>query len=588
MAFVTDIRIEDNAAAAPATSQVTAQRLGATLRGRYQEYIHKRECEVGQHDYNVKMASRALAAFTMYQLGGVDDKYAGEAVCDSSHDGGIDGIALNHNEKIVVVVQSKFNQAGNGTWSKADFMCFKDACEKLQSERYELFDTILQSKSGEINAALGSFGYKFIFAMAHTGKKGAAAEILDDMKEWQHQLNAAAFTPPDEPKENWDFQVHLISSEDMMAWLQNGTRSQIDLNATEIERFGFLNEPHQAFYGAVSGDQIADWWELYGTRLFTKNIRNMLGKTEVNEEIKKSAIENPDMFWYYNNGITVLVNEAIPHRRNAAPGIDRGVFDFKDVSIINGAQTVSSIGACKEALGENIYRLKVPARFIVLNEDQDNLQANAITKANNFQNRVLGRDFASQQVEQHRLSRELVLEGYQYQILRTDEDYSQTNSKVIDLDEALNALACLSKSNTLVSTLKSNRGRFFENFEGTLYRSIFNPTLSGLKLINTVLQFRTIDKILGQALQSIDKTLNSRKYLIVTHGNRYFASVLLNQVPGLKNATELLTPDENDLSLKLQDLIQKVEAYIEENYQNAYPARFFANPSKIQELYYNI
>ncbi|RZA66439.1 hypothetical protein EVY29_23680, partial [Klebsiella pneumoniae] len=253
MAFVTDIRIEDNAAAAPATSQVTAQRLGATLRGRYQEYIHKRECEVGQHDYNVKMASRALAAFTMYQLGGVDDKYAGEAVCDSSHDGGIDGIALNHNEKIVVVVQSKFNQAGNGTWSKADFMCFKDACEKLQSERYELFDTILQSKSGEINAALGSFGYKFIFAMAHTGKKGAAAEILDDMKEWQHQLNAAAFTPPDEPKENWDFQVHLISSEDMMAWLQNGTRSQIDLNATEIERFGFLNEPHQAFYGAVSG-----------------------------------------------------------------------------------------------------------------------------------------------------------------------------------------------------------------------------------------------------------------------------------------------------------------------------------------------
>lgn len=121
-----------------------------------------------------------------------------------------------------------------------------------------------------------------------------------------------------------------------------------------------------------------------------------------------------------------------------------------------------------------------------------------------------------------------------------------------------------------------------------MYRSIFNPTLSGLKLINTVLQFRTIDKILGQALQSIDKTLNSRKYLIVTHGNRYFASVLLNQVPGLKNATELLTPDENDLSLKLQDLIQKVEAYIEENYQNAYPARFFANPSKIQELYDNI
>lgn len=294
------------------------------------------------------------------------------------------------------------------------------------------------------------------------------------------------------------------------------------------------------------------------------------------------------MFWFYNNGITVLVSEVIPHRKNAAPNIERGVFDFRDVSIINGAQTVSSIGACKETLGDNIYRLKVPVRFIVLDDDADNLKANAITKANNFQNRVLGRDFASQQVDQHRLSRELVLEGYQYQLLRTDEDYSQTNTKVIDLDEALNALACLSKSNSIVSTLKSNRGRFFENFEGSLYRTIFNPRVSGLRLINTVLQFRVIDKLLGRALLSIDKATHSRKHLIVTHGNRYFASVLLNDVPNLKNSTELMSPDEVALGIQLNSLIQRAEDYIEERYPNAYPARFFANPAKIQELYDNV
>ncbi|MDA1379966.1 hypothetical protein PCI56_09250 [Plesiomonas shigelloides subsp. oncorhynchi] len=171
MAFVTDIRIEDNAMAAAATAQVTAQRLGVTLRERFQGFIHKRECDPKQSDYSVKMASRALAAFAMYQLGGVDDQYAGESVCDSSKDGGIDGLAINHNEKLVVVVQSKFNQSGTGTWTKEDFMCFKDACEKLQSEKYEYFDTILQNKSSEISAALANFGYKFIFAMVHTGKK---------------------------------------------------------------------------------------------------------------------------------------------------------------------------------------------------------------------------------------------------------------------------------------------------------------------------------------------------------------------------------------------------------------------------------
>lgn len=588
MSFVTDIKIEDNAVAAAATAKVTAQRLGSKLRERFQDFIHKRECQPGQQNYDVKMASRALAAFTMYQLGGVDDKYAGEAVCDSSQDGGIDGIAINHNEKIVVVVQSKFNQAGNGTWTKADFMCFKDACEKLQSERYELFDQILQDKISEINLALASFGYKFIFAMAHTGKKGAAEDILKDMQEWQIQLNDAAFTPPDEPKENWAFQVHLVSSEDMMQWLHSGSRSQIDLAGVEIERFGCISEPHRAFYGAVSGDQIAEWWKQYGTRLFTKNIRNMLGKTEVNEEIKKTALESPEMFWFYNNGITVLAKEADSHRRNAAPKVDRGVFDFKDVSIINGAQTVSSIGTCLDALGDNIYNLKVPARFIVIDEDDNDVKANAITKANNFQNRVLGRDFASQQPDQHRLAREIVLEGYQYQLLRTDEDQSQTNSKIIGLDEALNALACLSKNNTVVATLKSNRGRFFENFEGSLYKAVFNPIVSGVKLINTVLYFRVIDKLNGELLLSIDKAVDGRKHLIVTHGNRYFASVLLSKTPNLINSSELLVPDENTISAQFNTLVQRTCDYIEEHYPNAYPARFFANSAKIQELYEHV
>ncbi|MCU6329926.1 AIPR family protein [Enterobacter quasiroggenkampii] len=588
MAFVVDIRVEDNAVAAPATAQVTAQRLGSGLRERFEGYIHKRECQPGQQDYNTKMASRALAAFTLYQLGGVDDKHAGESVCDSSGDGGIDGVVVNHSDKVVVVVQSKFNQAGNGTWTRADFMCFKDACEKLQNERYDLFDQILQDKSSDISTALNSFDYKFIFAMTHTGKKGASEEVLRDMKEWQTQLNAASFTSDELPKEEWAFQVHLISSEDLVHWLQAGSRGQIDLTGVEVERYGYLNEPFKAFYGTLSGDQIASWWKQYGTRLFTKNLRNMLGKTDVNEEIKKSAIENPNMFWFYNNGITILVNEVIPHRRNTASGSERGIFDFKDVSIINGAQTVSSIGSVMDALGDNIFQVKVSTRFIEVREDVDNNISNAITRANNFQNRVLGRDFASQQPDQHRLARELILEGYQYQLLRTDEDYSQTNSKVIDLDEALNALACLSKNSTIVATLKSNRGRFFENFDGTLYKTVFNPRLSGSKLINAVNHFRVIERAINDTLSDTDKSTHSRRHLIITHGNRYYASVLLNSINNINNSSELLNPDIDKLYDDLFELIDRTEDFIERNYPNAYPARFFANPAKIQELYENI
>lgn len=585
MAFVSDLKIDDNAVAAVATASVTAQRLGMTLRERYEKYIHKRECAPTQSDYNIKMASRALAAFTLYQLGSIDDQMAGSCVCDSTSDGGIDGICVNHNEKVVVIVQSKFNQSGSGTWTKADFLSFKDACDKLQKGQYHFFDEILQNKQPDIDMALNSLDYKFIFAMTHTGKKGAADSILLEMQKWQEELNEAAIMPENTPKEELAFQVHLISAEDIMHWIHSGSRGTIDLKNVELINYGSIEKPHLAFYGVISGDQVADWWKEHGQRLFSKNIRNILGKTEVNEEIKKTALKDPDMFWFYNNGITLLVDELEPYRRNVSTGPERGFFDFKDVSVINGAQTVSSIGTLASMPPEKLAKIKIPARFIKVNDDENNKVSNLITKANNFQNRVLGRDFASQRPEQHRLAHELILEGYHYQLLRTDEEAIQKGAKTIDLDEALNALACLTKIDSVVATLKSNRGRFFDNFDGSLYRSVFNPQVSGVKLINAVMNFRVIDDLITAELNVTDRGVNSRRYLILTHANRFFASMILDGIPKIKTATTILTPENKQLKLALFDLIDKTEVYMARNHSNAYPARFFANATKIKELY---
>ena len=125
MAFVTDLTPEDNATSAAATANLMASRLGTTLRERFEPFIHKRECSPEQNDYNVKMASRAIAAFVVHHLGQVDDNVSGSSVCDSSQDGGIDAIHVNHTEKTVVVVQAKFSQSGSSTWTNSDFLVFK-------------------------------------------------------------------------------------------------------------------------------------------------------------------------------------------------------------------------------------------------------------------------------------------------------------------------------------------------------------------------------------------------------------------------------------------------------------------------------
>ncbi|EDX82621.1 hypothetical protein S7335_922 [Synechococcus sp. PCC 7335] len=587
MAFVKDIKIEDNAAPAAATSHIVAKRLGKKFRERFESFIHKRECKSDQSDYDIKMASRAIAAFSIYNLAVVDDATAGHSVCDSSNDGGIDALCVNHSEKRVVVVQSKFNQRGNSTWTKDDFLAFKDACEKLQLEEYARFDQILQQMASDIEVGLESQDYKFLFVMAHTGKRGAAEEILGDMQRWQDELNSAALAAEDISQDELPFQVHLVSAEDLTEWLQTGTHVNIDLDDVEIENYGKKTEPHLAFYGQISGDQILEWWEAHGTRLFAKNIRNLLGSTDVNESIRKTAVNNPEMFWYYNNGITLLVSNILPHRRNANRDTTKGTFKFSNASVINGAQTVSTIGHIFKNISEGnntLAQIKIPARFIKV-ADVDNAEvATAITKANNHQNRVLGRDFASQHPEQLRISKELAVENYQYQLLRTADKNIHIDANIIDLDEALNGVACLTMSASIVAALKDKRGKFFENLDGSLYKSVFNPTISGIKVINSVVHTRIIERLISAKLSATDKSTHRKRRLIITHSNRVMTALLLNQVSSIKNATELVLPNEALLSEKLDLLVEEAEKYIEKNYTNAYPARFFVNVSKVNEI----
>ncbi|HGF5226168.1 TPA: AIPR family protein [Vibrio parahaemolyticus] len=579
MALVHTLTPEDNAAAARATAGVVAQRIGNSLKERFEENIHKRNCRETDSDYSVKMSSRAIAAFVIHYLGKADDVQSAQGVCDSAEDGGIDGIFVNHTEKIVVVVQSKFNQSGNATWNTTDFLRFKTACEHLQECDFGRFDEILQASGADIAEALDSIDYRFKFVMAHTGKRGAAAEILIDMQQWQDELNAAAIVGNDTPDNDLPFQVHLVSAEDLTEWMRVQHSNSVDIEDVELEEYGKITTPYTAYYGIVGGDQIHEWWQQHSSDLFTKNIRNLLGKTDVNESIRDTAQNNPDKFWFFNNGVTVLVRDVRPYRRNNDRDRTRGRFNFTDVSIINGAQTVSSIGYVGESDPTQLSDIKVQIRFIHIPHGENEDIIDLITRANNHQNRVLGRDFASQHVEQLRLRDELAVEQYTYQLLRSSQ--APTGEKFIDIDEALDGLACLTMNATTLATLKSARGKFFENLEGSQYRSVFNPTISGVKLINVVKHHRYIEQLIKTKLSETDQQTAKKRYGILTHANRVIAALLMGQVNNLKGATTLIELDSGSIDENFETLLSQLETLIDTHYPNAYLARLFSNATKI-------
>lgn len=581
--LVTELTVEDNLEPASATSSLVAKRIGNTLKTRFEQYIHTRECKPEQKDYDVKMTSRAIAAFCVSQLGRADDQQSGESVCDSSTDGGIDAIFVNHSEKIVVVVQSKFNQSGSNTWSKDDFLSFKNATDHLLSGSFDRFDETLQKKEKDLIAALDDSEYQFKFAMIHTGKKGAADIILQDMQHWQKELNRDALMPDDMPEEDWFFQVHLISAEDIQQWLRDGGHQKVDLIGVELIQCGTIEDQQQAIYGTLTGDQLHEWYAQFGTKLFTKNIRNLLGKTDVNESIKQTVINEPQNFWFFNNGITLLVNEINPHRRNVVRNADLKTYDFKDISIINGAQTVSTIGTINSLTIEHLSQVKVLARFIKINSADADSLSNSITIANNHQNRVTGRDFAAQHHEQRRLANEIAIEGCTYMLLRTGVS-PIFSEKSIDMDEALSALSCLSAQPHILATLKSNRGKFFENLNGNLYKSVFNSSTSGLLVINSVAAYREIER----GISSLMGEITSRKGKnIITHGVRVITSIsMFGMMKKIRGSEKFQITDEDIEKLKsvIARIYISVDAYISKNYPSAYLARFFQNREKIDEI----
>lgn len=98
--------------------------------------------------------------------------------------------------------------------------------------------------------------------------------------------------------------------------------------------------------GHLFSASIYDIYNLYkctGDDLFKNNLRiGIKDILNVNSEISKTIKNNPEDFWLFNNGITMTVNDDSFY----IPFQDKLVFrknKIEDISIINGAQTVSNI-----------------------------------------------------------------------------------------------------------------------------------------------------------------------------------------------------------------------------------------------------
>ncbi len=242
-----------------------------------------------------------------------------------------------------------------------------------------------------------------------------------------------------------------------------------------ITDWSYVSKPYGAYFGIIDGLQLKEWWDSYGKRIVARNIRHSLGATDINDGIRATAKSSPEDFWYFNNDITLTVDEIV-RAPKAVASRSSGIFEFKGASIVNGAQTVSTLGRVDS--DGSLGRVRVPIRVIVL-AGAPNDFGGEVTRTNNLQNRVEGRDFVAQDAEQARLQQEMSMENVEYQFVRS-EDFSYS-SHACELLEVTTALACSSADPTLAVQVKTGIGRFFLDLKKAPYKSIFNAQTSGAR-----------------------------------------------------------------------------------------------------------
>lgn len=457
--------------------------------------------------------SRSLAAYSISQAAKIDADMAAASIVDGANDGGIDGIYWDSTNHLLYLVQSKWISRGNGSPEQGDVQKFINGFRNLLDLRFERFNENINRRKTEIETAMSESG-KVILILAYTGEEPIADPVRNDLNDLLAELNSP--TPLADLKIYSQKELH-----DSVVGSVEG--EPVNLDQVLLHNWNLISDPLLSFYGQIDAEAIAIWWKRYGTQLFESNLRKFKGSTDVNDAIIETLWDNPELFWYFNNGITVICRKI---EKTLAGGADKsaGVFNCSDISIINGAQTVGCIGETFAANPEKVKQARVMIRLIDLGDSKGEF-ALEIARATNTQNRIGPRDFVSLDPEQQRLKMDLLLEGKEYVYKAGDLPLDPRNG--FDITEATVALACANPDLRLAVDAKREISSMWDDIEAAPYKLLFNPGLSSTRLWRLV----EIHRAVNLRLKEEQSNREGRERMIAVFGNLFVLHQVFKILP---------------------------------------------------------
>lgn len=552
------------------STNINMIRITAKLNELFQGQIDLSDVEKEGSD-NKHFETRSLAALALMMKSGIDVPSSCMHITDGYHDIGIDAIYLDETQKQLFVVQSKWRESGQGAVSQEEMHTFVEGIRRIINFDIDGANAKIHAKKSDIDVALETFGYQVHALYIHTGNTKLTDYAL-------RPLNDLLSTTNDEVDSLIVFDEILY--QDIYVYLAQGQETdEITLNDVILKNWGKIDSPYTSYYGTVSAAAIGVWYREYGNRLFAKNIRFYKGNTDVNEGIKRVLLQEPENFYYYNNGIKLLCR-SIHRKVKDSTTNETGLFMLEGVSLVNGAQTAGSIGSVFAENPEQVSKANVMIQIIDLSQASGEA-ATQITKLSNTQNRIENRDFASLDPTQEKIRQELSFSNYTYLYKSgdkiTDPDHQLT------FDEAIVGLACLYDDLSYATLAKRNVGALSDDITKAPYKALINAGTNSFALLNSVMVIRTLERI----LQAKKERLSGRERLVTVHGNRFIAFCVLQQLKKDADFTTSVIPADELHSRThpiAEQLVTSVTIAMNDLYSDSYPANIFKNATKCKAI----
>ena len=514
------------------------------------------------HDRESKMLSRGITVLAAMRVAEIEEDEAISSITDGPDDNGIDAIVVNAlGNGRIFLFQAKWSDSGTKTIEVGDTHKFIQGCRDLLACKWSRFNAKIQARSKEIENVLNQVNTQVVLVLVFPSTNPIPHES---------QILFNAFM-----SENNDGGELVSLKTVQLAQLKASALSQIAgeialCEATFFE-WGKVHKPYEAVYGQVACSDVSSWYEANGVKLFAQNIRSFVGDTDVNLGIMRTLMDEPEAFWYMNNGITAIC-DAIRKKPIGGHTNDSSVYVFDNLRVVNGAQTVGSIAEVAKRAADRVARARVLVRVVSKQESPISFEDQLTTKTNT-QNRIDARDFIALDPTQIRLKTELLARGIDY-VFRAGEKANQPNS--FDVQEAAIALACSQRDVTTAVYAKRNIGELL-NRSSKQYATLFTDAVSGDVLWQAVLKLRAVEYELGK----VAKTTSGRDHQLVVHGNRVFAQTAMTESSFWTDG-EANAPKVSQLLIQL--LLKSAETYIATYHADAYLAVLFKNAEKCEFL----